>query len=248
MQLIINLTENCVYSKLWLLQQLKWTYCDSIGNIWLLNIAAMSFRLVVVSCNMKHVWYTVHHLVHFIVKHHSGRRVLKTSPVHAPFAQVLSLKHCDLYFLGAKSWLSSLSECPVPSLNPKKQSQSCSFTCRQRGFGRLESVDALKTLRCARTSVFLQSGCVCACPRNHSGDMLPYLCENKTFSERWGDGLPQNVCVFFVLRSGASKMDSAKQEERLWFSSNFESTNVPVKWSVQDNKSSVSCAFLCGIR
>lgn len=63
------------------------------------------------------------------------------------------------------------------------QGQSCTFIRLHRGFGSLRSVGAPRPWG-VREHQYSCRVDVCVCPRNHSGDTLPYLCENKTFRER----------------------------------------------------------------
>lgn len=96
------------------------------------------------------------------------------------------------------------SDRPVCPLNPQKSRAGVAVS--PVGSEDLAAETALTLLR-PRGVRERQYSCrvdVCVCPRNHSGDTLPYLCENETFRGCWSDGRPRSaftersVCVFFL--------------------------------------------------
>lgn len=164
--------------------------------------------------------------------------VLSNSTVKARFSKYkpCARVHCQslsnevLWILGpycivwAKSWLSvsCSSDCP---LNPQRAEPELQFHLSAARIRPLRQRCRSETLRCAENiSILAEWMCVCVFVRVITWVICCLIYVRMKHSGGAGatDGRGRSVCVVFLSRVfGASKMDSARQEEWLWVPSNF---------------------------
>lgn len=117
------------------------------------------------------------------------------------------------------------SKCPLPKSlfldhvvcppNPEKsKAGAVASPVGKGGLGCLESVDAPRPWG-VREHQYSCGVDACVCPRNHSGDMLPYLCENKTFRGCCAVGFRWKECLWFFCPGCWSFRNGLSQTRRM---------------------------------